>query len=77
MSSGNLGALDCEIEEIIELRTIALSLSVDVSRPRGRGHAGWIELHFGTVQLDRDGKVTQRKIFLDGAEALEAAGLEE
>ena len=68
--------LHCEIKEITEAADDRLFFGGHLTA-RGKGSGVDTELHFWTVNWIADGKVTQRKVFLERAEALEAAGLSE
>jgi len=69
-------SLHCGVEEITEAPDDRIFFG-GLLTARGEGSGVDTELRFWTVNWIADGKITRRKVFLDKAEALEAAGLPE
>ena len=69
-------SLRCEVEEIVEVRDDRIFFG-GLLTARGRDTGAETNQHFWAVAWISDGQVKRRKVFLDRAEALEAAGLSE
>ena len=68
--------LHCGVEEITEAADDLIFFG-GLLTARGKDSGVDTELRFWTVNWFADGKVARRKVFLERAEALEAAGLSE
>jgi ketosteroid isomerase-like protein len=69
-------SLRCEVAEISEA-TDERVIWEGILTARGKDTGAETRLHFWTVNWFAGGKVTRRRVFLERAEALEAAGLSE
>jgi ketosteroid isomerase-like protein len=69
-------SLHCGVEEITEAADDRLFFG-GLLTARGKDSGVDTELRFWTVNWIADGKVARRKVFLERAEALDAAGLRE